>query len=468
MFKSWCRRQGFCNGSNLSHVFMDGGILSVPFDKLNEFYEMCIKCINNGEKIYVVEQKTDTYNFFVDIDYKVDEELTFDHLKEVSRSICDRVAFFGGKDALISVAEPKSVGDKIKHGIHINWSDFVVDHGSAMALYSHIVSALNILFPNRPWSDIIDTAVYGNGKRNTKGSGFRMPWSHKKAKHDACDGRGCALCENGKVTQGPYKPVIIYSHKTKSLEYIFDREPSVELLQMATLRTENKNHIVIEGSVREEGSFTIQDTRDVYTDYEVISQIETFIQKHLDGQQKAEIVKVFKKDTSYLVSSTSKYCENLGRSHASNHVWFLVEGDAINQKCFCTCETMKGRKYGFCKNFGGRKHMLPDKIYKAMYPDGYKPHTYCQPVPKEVKPSTESLVDMLTNFISKYVTKNTTKVVSVTKKMKKMYIINTNARCQTCNKDNLQFRIKQNSVLEQLCTCKTRSHNLLDKIKRVL
>ena len=33
--------------------------------------------------------------------------------------------------------------------------------------------------------------------------------------------------------------------------------------------------------------------------------------------------------------------------------------------------------------------------------------------------------------------------------------------------DNLQFKIKQNSVLEQLCTCKTRSHNLLDKIKRV-
>ena len=112
--------------------------------------------------------------------------------------------------------------------------------------------------------------------------------------------------------------------------------------------------------------------------------------------------------------------------------------------------------------------MLPDKIYKAMYPSGYKPHMFCQPVPKEVKPSSESLVDMLTSFIGKYVTKNTTKVLSVTKKMKKMYIINTNAHCQTCNKDNLQFKIKQNSVLEQLCTCKTRSHNLLDKIKRVL
>ena len=69
MFKQWCREQGFLNNSNVSHVLMDGGILSVPFDRLNDFYKICIQCIKNGEKIYVVEQKTDNYNFFLDIDY---------------------------------------------------------------------------------------------------------------------------------------------------------------------------------------------------------------------------------------------------------------------------------------------------------------------------------------------------------------------------------------------------------------
>ena len=41
MFKQWCREQGFLNNSNVSHVLMDGGVLSVPFDRLNDFYEKC-------------------------------------------------------------------------------------------------------------------------------------------------------------------------------------------------------------------------------------------------------------------------------------------------------------------------------------------------------------------------------------------------------------------------------------------
>jgi hypothetical protein len=34
-------------------------------------FTMCIsQAVKSGEKIYVVEQKSETYNFFVDIDYK--------------------------------------------------------------------------------------------------------------------------------------------------------------------------------------------------------------------------------------------------------------------------------------------------------------------------------------------------------------------------------------------------------------
>ena len=58
MFKQWCKNQGFCkSGPNLSHVLMDGGVLSVPFDRLNDFYEASIDAVKRGEKIYVVEQR---------------------------------------------------------------------------------------------------------------------------------------------------------------------------------------------------------------------------------------------------------------------------------------------------------------------------------------------------------------------------------------------------------------------------
>ena len=58
MFKRWCKEQKFNNATNLSHVLMDGGVLSVPFDKLNEFHEKYIQAIKAGEKLFVVEQKS--------------------------------------------------------------------------------------------------------------------------------------------------------------------------------------------------------------------------------------------------------------------------------------------------------------------------------------------------------------------------------------------------------------------------
>jgi hypothetical protein len=475
MFRSWCRKQKFANGSNLSHVLMDGGVLSVPFDRLNDFYDMYVKAIKSGEKIYVVEQKTGTYNFFVDLDYKDDEHLSVERLEEIVRTICDRVTHFGGKDVLISVAEPKSVGNLIKHGVHMNWPNFVVDHGSAMALHSHIVSSLGILFPGKEWKNIVDTAVYGGGKRNVKGSGFRMPWSHKKAKHDACEGRGCEECENGKITQGEYRPVLMYTHEDSKLTRIFNQEPSVEIMWMATLRTENKTPVIVEGSTREEGSFSLRETKDVFSDQQTYQDIETFVQKNMDGQENAEITKIYINNNAYLVSTTSKYCENLQRSHASNHIWFLIEGQTISQRCFCTCETMKGRRYGFCRDFYGRKHILPDKVYKSLYKNGYKkqytpttPQNTCMPCPEVKKEDPVQVSQLLKTYITRNIVNGfDLSVKSVTKKSKLQHIVHTTYDCETCKKTNVQFKIMKNQI-EQVCSCKNRKHILSDKIIRVL
>lgn len=467
MFKRWCKQEGFCNGSNLSHVLMDGGILSVPFDRLNEFYKVYIDAIKRGEKLFVVEQKTEKFQFFVDLDYKDKKELSFDRLEEVCRTICDRVSIFSNKNALISVAEPKMCGHLIKHGIHINWSGFVVDHGSAMALHSHIVSALSILFPSMNWNDIVDTSVYGGGKRNAKGSGFRMPWSHKKAKHDACGGAGCDGCEKGKVTQGQYRPVLMFNG---ALEHIHDRDPCVEIMHMATLRTEAVEHAIIEGSIREEGSFTIQETKNVFENSEVQDKIETFIQKYMSGQQSTNITKIFIHDKIYLVSTNSKYCENIQRKHASNHVWFLIEGDTITQKCFCRCETNKGRLHGFCKDFSGRKHILPEKIYKIMYPNGYSKPIYrlnTHSIEMKIHEKPSNPIELLNAFINKCMVKEDLKIKSLTKKSGQ-YTVDTSLICEGCHKTNVPFVIKKKDIIQQKCLCNTREHILSEKIVKVL
>lgn len=143
MFKSWCVTQKINNATNLSHVLMDGGVLSVPFDKLNDFYDKYIETITTGEKLFVVEQKTPVYNFFIDIDYKDEESLSVDEIKSICKIICDKVKRHGGKKCLISASPPKKCGTLTKTGVHLNWPGFVVDQASAIALREHVLIALS-------------------------------------------------------------------------------------------------------------------------------------------------------------------------------------------------------------------------------------------------------------------------------------------------------------------------------------
>ena len=460
MFKRWCKDQGFANNSDLSHVLMDGGVLSVPFDKLNDFYEKCVEVYNSGEKIFVVEQKTENYNFFMDLDYKDDEEMSFEQIKSVCKVICDKVSKFGGKDALISVAEPKPIDTLIKTGIHINWPGFVVNRSSALGLRDHVINTLNLAYGSRDWKDIVDISVYGNNSRNTKGSGFRMPWSHKKGKHEACAGQGCELCNNtGKETQSEYLPIFIYKHGPSSTLEKTEQKPSVDILHMATLRTQSMEPVIIEGT-REEVTFTKLQTKNEFKDQEALLLVEAFVRKNVEGQTTASITKMFKYNKQFLVSTNSKYCENKKCNHNSNHVWFHIVGDTIAQKCFSTTNVL--RQYGFCKDFSGRRHQLSKKITDILYEDG-KVETY---TPKK-KVVIEPEQNLLEKFIKKYIVKKETfSIESLKREGVKKYTVATKESCDTC-KETISFSILK-SQIQQVCKCKCRAHNLTDKIVSTL
>ena len=460
MFKRWCKDQGFANNSDLSHVLMDGGVLSVPFDKLNDFYEKCVEVYNSGEKIFVVEQKTENYNFFMDLDYKDDEEMSFEQIKSVCKVICDKVSKFGGKDALISVAEPKPIDTLIKTGIHINWPGFVVNRSSALGLRDHVINTLNLAYGSRDWKDIVDISVYGNNSRNTKGSGFRMPWSHKKGKHEACAGQGCELCNNtGKETQSEYLPIFMYKHGPSSTLQKTEQKPSVDILHMATLRTQNMEPVIIEGT-REEATFTTLQTKNEFKNQEALLLVEAFVRKNVEGQTTASITKMFKYNKQFLVSTNSKYCENKKCNHNSNHVWFHIVGDTIAQKCFSTTNVL--RQYGFCKDFSGRRHQLSKKITDVLYEDG-KVETY---TPKK-KVIVEPEQNLLEKFIKKYIIKRETFIIeSLKREGVKKYTVTTKESCDTC-KETITFSILK-SQIHQVCKCKCRAHNLTDKIVSTL
>ena len=375
MFKNWCKQNRYNNNTDLSHVLMDGGVLSVPFDKLNDFYEIYMKDVLAGEKLYVVEQKTEPFNFFVDLDYKDTDPLTLEQIESIVKIICDKVETFYEKSvALVSIAKPKEKDGQMKSGVHINWKNFTIDCENANYLMKHIISILSKIYSEKDWTSIIDPSVYGDPNKKTQGSGFRIPWSYKKGKHEYCKGKGCFECNNtGKITEGVYLPVFIYKDKKLSKT---DQEPTLEKLWMATVRTNKTLEDVIkipfigEQLVCNHGTKN-QPVKNSIQDPVLVAYVQTFIRQNLEGQKNSRVLGISKtkKKDMYAVQTDSKYCENLRRNHSSNHVWFVIDDGRIAQKCFCTCETEEGRRRGMCKNHTGRPHMLNKKIEDILYPN---------------------------------------------------------------------------------------------------
>lgn len=377
-FKRICSNNNFNNKSNISHVLMDGGVLSIPFDRLDSFYELCVQCIKSNEPIFVVEQKTEFYNFFLDIDYKNENQLEFDEIQTISKTIFSKVKKFCKEDQklIVSISKPKKKDGKIKTGIHINFPGLVVNQEGSIQLMYHIIHTLSTIYPETDWFKFIDASVYGNSKNKTKGSGFRMPWSHKKSKHEECQGKGCEVCQNtGKITEGVYLPILeLYKNEEKFL----DQTPNVEMLWLTTIRTDcsESDCINIPEAVelpkvvqKVEKSFTKAQTKNEIVDSELNALLETFIRKYLQGQENSRVTKIFKGKNNYLIQTNSKFCENLGRNHSSNHIWFYIynKDQTICQRCFCTCKTTEGRRYGFCKDFSGRKSKLSPKICEIIF-----------------------------------------------------------------------------------------------------
>ena len=287
-----------------THVLMSGGILCVPSEETQDFYREYIQAINLGTKLYVVEQKTDLFKFFVDLDYKAPEKLSDEDLVHFCSII--HKALETSSPCLIARARPRSIGEGlIKSGVHIHWPNLTVSRTQAMNLRTKIVTSLADDFPF-DWDKVIDASVYG-------GSGLRMLWSHKKPTGD------------------PYVP-------WRSLDgREFSKVPDVETVALFAIRTE-------EGTLHPE---VLGNT----------GQLEDFVQKYMEGQGRAHIKKVQRGEhNGWYAQTDSKFCERIHKEHKSNHVWFHIGSKRISQRCFDE----------ECAEFKGTEHILPPSIVEKL------------------------------------------------------------------------------------------------------
>ena len=293
-----------------THVLMDGGILQVPWEQLDEFYTEYIHAVRTGTRLYVVEQKTEVFKFFVDLDYKAETALGTEEIRELA-DIMSHVV--GPGRCVVARAPPRRVDDLIKSGVHFHWPDTYVTKKEALALRTRILLEL----PDDPeWAQRIDASVYG-------GSGLRMLWSHKKEKGEDTD---------------PYVP----------LDHI--GPPDKETLALFAVRTNKQAETEINVEL-------------------TCTPLEKFIQKYFKGQENARVRKVMrKKQDHFVVQTDSRYCERIKGEHKSNHVWFGIRDGKICQLCHDDeCNRIAAEKNTLQKRFVSREHILSPSIVEELY-----------------------------------------------------------------------------------------------------
>lgn len=288
-----------------THLLMDGGMLFVPVEEMDEFYRAYIADVTHGHKLYVVEQKTNVFKFFVDIDYKAKEALTKEEIERICTALNEVVDC--GR-CCIARTRPRACAEGTKTGVHVHWPDKRVTRGSALALRTKILEAFPATSEGVDWSKVIDASVYG-------GSGLRMIWSHKKPSGD------------------PYVPWKVLGGEE------YKKEFDAGLLDLFSIRVG-------------------EDDEETAVDEATSSALEAFICRNMDGQERAQVKKIVRHEKSggWYVQTDSRYCERIKDCHKRNHVWFNIFKGVITQRCFDED----------CGKFSGREHNLPPTVVEQL------------------------------------------------------------------------------------------------------
>jgi Herpesviridae UL52/UL70 DNA primase/Prim-pol 4 len=289
-----------------THLLMDGGMLFVPDDDKDEFYRAYVADVTSGTKLYVVEQKTKIFKFFVDIDYKAKEALSKEEVERICAAL-DSVVNCGR--CCIARARPRACAEGIKTGVHVHWPDLRVTRERALGLRTEILASFPDASEGVDWSKVIDSSVYG-------GSGLRMLWSHKKPTGD------------------PYLP-----WKTLGSEE-FSKTAEPGILDLFSIRT------------------SIEEEEETQVDEATSAALQAFINRTMTGQRETRVKRVVRheKTGGWYVQTDSHFCERINTEHKSNHVWFMIQKGIITQRCFDE----------ECDKFIGREHYLPPTVVEQL------------------------------------------------------------------------------------------------------
>lgn len=342
----------------VSHLFFDGGIACVPDDMCSTFGNVMCNAMARGHPQFAIEQKSPIFKLFMDLDLRVDEDLSEVQMRFVVNFIREKVnAFYMGNYDVIVCTRPAKHENKqeykIKTGIHLVWQKLYTDADDAILFRKQLVidchSHFGSIFKNE-WVDVIDISVY-------KKNGFRMIGCLKP-------GDPSMYTPTWEVRgKGDWDPLVEGISKEMvrltSIRYFgYDKTTTAESGQARSGRDCADEDAII---YKQHKGFTRVDIGPIREELDMIKKrIVTDIHPKYADSQFTTVLKTV--DGGYFLVCNSHYCLNKKGFHGTSNVYFLVTRDGIWQKCYSKkIQKPQGAKVT-CNKFWGCRAVLPFEL----------------------------------------------------------------------------------------------------------
>ena len=352
--------------STATHFLLDGGIWSIPKEVYSAFLNLLAIDLQNGEKHYICENRTEVFKFICDIDMFEIEVVTIEQISKITEVLNLIIkTYFGETKVIICGADSKIIKkiengieiDLIKSGFHLVWPDIWITVENSKKIRILFIEELVRVFGEREnyntWEDVVDLAVYED-------NGLRMVGCRKMAICKSCKNKkefreNCKTCDGtGKKDENRiYSPkVVIFSSKTENDKTYFG---SICNYTVMLPETSIYNYRGIQATeLIQEIKVLLKEKKKkiTKTEDELTLKVETFIKRNYKQTHgKVKIIKLIKNENCYYAEPDDNFCINVNRNHSSSAVYFQITPNGVSQRCYCKKEILEGRSNGMCKHF---------------------------------------------------------------------------------------------------------------------
>lgn len=369
-----------------SHLLLNGYTLYVKNENIPIFNKKYVECLINGDKLYIVECRKKIFKLFFDLDFLLTQDKYSLLLENINSNESDNIFLEFIKiindvifdyyeryyDCIVTTADIKKIKkmlkndenpenfnseELIKKGFHLHFPDIYIDKNYALEIRKTCLlrlSKYNNMFSNSI-ADIVDEHVFVT-------SGLRLTGSNK--------GHFISQTKEFIDDERPYNLLFtLRNNEINTDMYQILKNNMETLINKTSIITSEEFITNIKHNPNLDGDEDENECENTVNNLNNTGNSGTWKRLHKDDIRHIEILRFFniyvkdytikdikrifysENESIYILCSQSKYCTNIGRNHNSEHIYFKLNRDGICQRCFCRCDTLDGRKHGYCKDY---------------------------------------------------------------------------------------------------------------------